>query len=34
MGRFCLKPGVTVHTSADQIVIHPERVALQNETLR
>ncbi len=27
-GKFCLKPGVKVHRSADDIAIHPERVAL------
>lgn len=30
IGKFCLKPGVTVHRSADDITVHPERVALQN----
>ena len=29
IGKFCLKPGVTVHRSADDIATHPERVALE-----
>lgn len=30
IGKFCLKPGVTIHRSAADIVTHAERVALAN----
>lgn len=30
IGKYCLKPGVKRHMSADDITVHPERIALQN----
>lgn len=32
IGKFCLRDGVTVHRSAADITIHPERVALAKGT--
>lgn len=28
IGKFCLRPGVTIHRSGDDITTHAERVAL------
>ena len=31
-GRYCLKDMSKLHTSADEIVLHPERVALARQS--